>query len=57
MEIHISAGEWIASLKNRMETAADGAVFYLPTTMHHHAFDCVKNAFFPERNFIAKLES
>lgn len=50
MEIHISTGEWLASLGNRMASAMDGDVFCLPTAMHVHAFFLLKDSQFPQRN-------
>jgi hypothetical protein len=57
MAIQISTGEWISALKNRMGSVPDGTIFHLPTPMHHHAFLLVKDTFFPERDFTAKVES
>ena len=56
MEIHISLGEWINTLQIRMDSAVDGDCFYLPSLMHLHAFQLVKEASFPERNFRVALE-
>ena len=56
MEIHISLGEWINTLQIRMGNAVDGDCFYLPSLMHLHAFQLVKEASFPERNFRVALE-
>jgi len=36
--------------------AADGDCFYLPTLMHLHAFQLVKDSSFPERNFKVEVE-
>lgn len=56
MEIHVSMGEWMNTLMNRMMNAADGDCFYLPSHMHLHAFLLVKESSFPERNFKVELE-
>jgi hypothetical protein len=56
MEIHISLGEWINTLQIRMGNAVDGDCFYLPSLMHLHAYQLVKEASFPERNFRVELE-
>jgi len=50
MEIHISTGEWMASLGHRMANAMEGDVFCLPTPMHVHAFSLLKDSQFPQRN-------
>ena len=51
MVIHISLGEWINALQNRMSNAVDGDCFCLPTDMHLHAYTLVKEGSFPERDF------
>jgi len=56
MEIYISLGEWINALQDRMSNAVDGDCFYLPSQMHFHAFQLVKEASFPERNFRVELK-
>jgi hypothetical protein len=56
MEIYISVGEWINTLQIRMNTAVDGDCFCLPTPMHLHAYNLVKDASFPERNFRVELK-
>lgn len=56
MEIYISLGEWINTLQIRMGSAVDGDCFYLPSLMHLHAYQLVKDASFPERNFRVELQ-
>ena len=56
MDINVQSGEWINSLTSRMMNAADGDCFYLPTLMHLHAFQLVKDSLFPERNFKVEVE-
>jgi hypothetical protein len=51
MEIPISYGEWIHSLGVRMNSAAEGDCFLLPTPMHFHAYELVKESQYPEKNF------
>jgi len=51
MDIHVSVGEWINTLQNRMNNAMDGDCFYLPTSMHLHAFTLLKEGYFPDRDF------
>ena len=51
MEIKISVGEWMNSLKNRMETAIEGDCFHLPTPMHYHAFTLLNEHEFPDKHF------
>jgi hypothetical protein len=51
MVIHISLGEWMNALQNRMSNAVDGDCFCLPTDMHLHAYTLVKEGSFPERDF------
>lgn len=50
MEIHISTGEWFASMGNRMNEAMDGDVFCLPSDMHVHAFSLLKAAKYSQKN-------
>jgi hypothetical protein len=56
MDINVCTGEWINSLMSRMMNAADGDCFYLPTLMHLHAFQLVKDTSFPERIFKVEVE-
>jgi len=56
MEIYISLGEWMNTLRIRMDNAVDGDCFYLPSRMHLHAFQLVKEASFPDRNFRVELK-
>ena len=56
MDINVHSGEWINSLMSRMMNAADGDCFYLPTLMHLHAFQLVKDTSFPERIFKVEVE-
>jgi len=51
MEIYVSVGEWMNSLLGRMDNAADGDCFYLPTMMHLHAFMLLKEERFADKNF------
>tara|TARA_Y100001937_G_scaffold112323_1_gene159807 strand:- start:805 stop:978 length:174 start_codon:yes stop_codon:yes gene_type:complete len=54
MKINVSIGEWMTSLKDRMEKASDGDCFYLPTQMHLHAFHIMEEQF-PDKHFMVKL--
>jgi hypothetical protein len=56
MDIHVNVGEWINTLQSRMSNASDGDCFYLPTSMHLHAFSLLKEGYFPERDFKVKLD-
>lgn len=56
MEIHISVGEWMNSLLSRMQNAADGDCFCLPTDMHLHAYVLLKESFFPDRQFRVEIK-
>ena len=56
MEIYISLGEWMNTLQIRMGNAVDGDCFCLPSQMHLHAFQLVKDAAFPDRNFRVELK-
>lgn len=51
MDIHvICVGEWINTLLNRMNSAVDGDCFVLPTLMHLHAYNILKEGSFPEKD-------
>jgi hypothetical protein len=39
-----------------MMNAADGDCFYLPTTMHLHAYLLLKEGSFPDKNFKVTVE-
>jgi len=52
MDIHvICVGEWTNSLMHRMTSAMDGDCFVLPTLMHLHAYNILKEGTFPEKEF------
>lgn len=52
MDIHvICVGEWINTLLGRMDSAVDGDCFVLPTLMHLHAYNILKESTFPEKEF------
>ena len=51
MEIKVSVGEWMNTLKTRMENARDGDCFHLPTHMHYHAFTLLREKVFPHKKF------
>jgi hypothetical protein len=57
MEILISSGEWMQTLCVRMNSAAEGDCFLLPSSMHLHAYEVLKEAQFPEKNFKVKVGS
>ena len=51
MDIHvICVGEWMNTLLNRMNSAVDGDCFVLPTLMHLHAYNILKEGSFPEKD-------
>jgi len=56
MEIHISMGQWISEIINQMSKASDGDLFLLPTLMHLHAFEVVKDSYFPEKHIKVKVQ-
>ena len=51
----ISMGQWMNTLMNSMDSAVDGDVFSLPTAMHLHAYNIVKEDFFPNKTFTVEL--
>ena len=56
MDIHvISVGEWMNSLAIRMDNAVDGDCFCLPTLMHLHAYNILKNNSFPDKDFKVEI--
>ena len=57
MDINIGKGEWMNSLMSRMTSAMDGDCFYLPTLMHLHAYNILKEDFFPERTFKVEIKN
>lgn len=58
MEISVSVGEWMQALSCRMSNAVDGDCFLLPTYMHLHAFETLKEQEqFAEKKFRVKLAS
>jgi len=58
MDIHvISVGEWMNSLMSRMDNAMDGDCFYLPTLMHLHAYNLLKESSFPDKNLKVEIKN
>jgi hypothetical protein len=56
MEVPIFMGEWTNSLRTRMANAKDGDCFCLPTYMHLHAFNLLKEELYPGRDFKVELK-
>jgi hypothetical protein len=57
MDIHISTGEWMKSLMEKMSGNTDiPTCFCLPSTQHVHAFIIVKESNFPQQPFTYTLE-
>ena len=57
MDIHvIGVGEWMNSLMSRMTSAMDGDCFYLPTLMHLHAYNILKEGSFPDKHFKVEIQ-
>jgi|TARA_R100001224_G_scaffold35652_1_gene20210 hypothetical protein len=56
MEIKVSLGQWMFGMSGLMAQAPDETTFLLPSLMHMHAFQILKQTSFPERNFTVKLE-
>lgn len=48
-------GEWMNSLVSRMDNAADGDCFCLPTAMHLHAFSLIKDQYFGNKSFDVRV--
>ena len=58
MDIHvISVGEWTNSLMSRMMSAMDGDCFCLPTLMHLHAYNLLKESSFSDRDFKVEIKN
>ena len=55
MEIHVSMGEWMNSLMSRMDNAAEGDCFCLPTAMHLHAYSLIKEQYFGNKNLDVRV--
>jgi len=53
----IGVGEWMHTLMNRMNSAVDGDCFHLPTYMHLHAYNLLKEDFFSDRTFTVDIKS
>jgi hypothetical protein len=57
MDIAVGVGEWMNSLMSRMMNATDGDSFILPTQMHLHAYNILKEDFFPDRTFKVEVKN
>jgi len=53
----IGVGEWMHTLMNRMNNAVDGDCFRLPTSMHLHAYNLLKEDFFSDRTFTVDVKN
>jgi len=53
----IGVGEWMQTLSSRMQTAVDGDLFVLPSAMHLHAYDILKEASFPAKNLKVEVKN
>jgi hypothetical protein len=55
MEIPIFMGQWMNSISRQMSSASDGDVFLLPSFMHLHAFELIKQEHFPDKDIKVKV--
>jgi len=53
----IGVGEWMHTLLIRMNSAVDGDCFRLPTSMHLHAYNLLKEDFFPDQAFTVEIKN
>ena len=53
----IGVGEWMQNLSSRMKTAVDGDLFVLPSAMHLHAYNLLKESCFPEKNLTVEVKN
>jgi hypothetical protein len=53
----IGVGEWMHTLLIRMNNAVDGDCFRLPTDMHFHAYNLLKEDFFPDQTFTVEIKN
>ncbi len=53
----IGMGQWMNALMHSMQNAVDEDVFLLPTLMHLHAYNILKEDFFPERTFKVEIKN
>jgi hypothetical protein len=45
------------TLMSRMNSAVDGDCFRLPTSMHLHAYNLLKEDFFPDQTFTVEVKN
>lgn len=50
-DIYVGVGEWMVSLKERMNTASLEDTIHLPTQMHLHAFNLLQESDFIGKEF------
>jgi len=53
----IGVGEWMQTLSSRMQTAVDGDLFVLPSAMHLHAYNLLKESCCPGKNFTVEIKN
>ncbi len=53
----IGVGEWMQTLSSRMKTAVDGDLFVLPSAMHLHAYNLLKESCCPEKNLTVVIKN
>jgi hypothetical protein len=56
VEISVSMGQWNKSLSEQMSEASDGDLFVLPSFMHFHSFQLMKEQYFPQKQFRVKVQ-
>lgn len=53
----IGVGEWMQTLSCRMDNAVDGDLFVLPSAMHLHAYNLLKEGSFPNKDFKVEIKN
>ena len=53
----IGVGEWMQTLSCRINNAVDGDLFVLPSAMHLHAYNILKEASFPQKNLKVEIKN
>ncbi|MGB0205858.1 MAG: hypothetical protein ACPF9K_12495 [Neptuniibacter sp.] len=57
MDINISTGQWIKSIRQAIVDGSDGDCFLLPSKAHLHAYEIAKASTNSQKKFKVKVQS
>ena len=57
MDIYVSTGQWIKSIRQAIIDGSDGDCFLLPSKAHLHAYEIAKASTNSQKKFKVKVQS